>query len=64
MRESPSVPWVDISCSNNQTRIEGANASSYTTMQDDIGCLIMVEAQGDDTDFYGLVRIMTVEPVQ
>jgi len=24
----------------------------------------MVEAQGDDTDFYGLDRIMTVEPVQ
>ncbi|WP_345907176.1 hypothetical protein [Sphaerochaeta sp. UBA5849] len=61
-----SWTWYRINPLNfdEKTLIEGANASSYTTMQDDIGCLIMVEAQGDDTDFYGLDRIMTVEPVQ
>lgn len=49
---------------DDKTLISGASTQSYTTTQDDKEHLIMVEAQGDNTDFFGLVRIMSVEPVQ
>ncbi len=44
--------------------ITDANSDFYTTTNDDRGKLIMVEANGNGPSFYGLVRIITTEPVQ
>lgn len=47
-----------------KTLIAGANTHTYTTTNEDIGKQIMVEAGGDGSSFYGLVRIMTPYIVQ
>jgi hypothetical protein len=44
--------------------ITDANSDFYTTTNDDRGKLIMVEANGNGSSFYGLVRIITTVPVQ
>ena len=49
---------------DDKTLIVGANTHTYTTTNADIGKLIMVEASGDGSSFYGLVRIKTLEIVQ
>jgi hypothetical protein len=49
---------------NSYSEITGANANTYTLVQDDYGYYIKVQATGDNENYYGDVRSHYVGPVE